>query len=337
MSANVGAGGAGYVPGTATVTFDPPPAGGRQATGVVQVVGDAVTGVTVVDPGFGYLEAPAATINGNGNGTGATITTSLGKVANPVAKVLEALTGRLRAVAYVNGPGTTYEVALAARADFNNPRVMVIDPGVRVWDRNASAYVVKPASGFAAGIQARLDKEKGFWYSFSNNEILNIGGASRPVDFMYSDPDSEPPPQHEPGDDHRPRRWLQVLGSARHRQRQPVAFQSVRRTADMVYESLEMAHRPFLDRPFNYALLDNIQNSVNAYLRTLRSRGALIGGTCIIDPSVNTPDTFLNGELLVDFDLEPPAPLEHLTFRARRNPQYYNDFIEQFVGSVENV
>lgn len=335
VSANVGASGDGYVATTTTVTFAAPPAGGRQATGVVQVVGGKVTGVTVVDPGFGYATAPEATINGVG--TGATVTTSLGSVANPVAKVLEALTRRLRAVAYINGPGSTYEAAIAARADFNNPRVMVIDPGVLVWDRISSAYVVRPASGFAAGIQARLDKEKGFWHSFSNNEILNIGGGARPIDFMYSDPDCEAnllngnqvtTVIHDDG-----YRFWGLRGTGTDGLWQ---FMSVRRTADMVYESLEQAHRVFLDRPFNYALLDNIQNSVNAYLRTLRSRGALIGGTCVIDPTVNTPATFLNGELLVDFDLEPPAPLERLTFRARRNPEYYNDFIESFVGSVEN-
>jgi phage tail sheath protein FI len=98
----------------------------------------------------------------------------------------------------------------------------------------------------------------------------------------------------------------------------------------MVYESLERAERPRLDKPFSYALLDGITEDVNAYLRLLRSRGALIGGECWIDKNVNTPATFAAGELTVDFDLEPPACLEHLQFRARRNPKYYNDFIEEF-------
>ena len=333
VGANVTAGGTGYVANATTISFAAPPAGGRQATGVVQVVGGAVTGVTIVDPGFGYTAAPAATITGAGNG--ATVTTSLGSVANPVGKVLEAMTGRLRAVAYVNGPGTTYSAAVTARSDYNNARVMMLDPGVLVWDRTASAYVVKPASGFAAGIQARLDKERGFWYSFSNQEILNIGGASRPVDFMYSDPDSEAnllnanqvtTIVHDDG-----YRFWGLRGTGND---SLWAFQSVRRTADMIYESVEQAHRVFLDRPFNYALLDNIEQSVNAYMRTLRSRGALINGKCIIDPDANPADQLMAGQLVVDFDLEPPAPLEHLTFRARRNPGYYTDFIETFTSQA---
>jgi phage tail sheath protein FI len=36
-----------------------------------------------------------------------------------------------------------------------------------------------------------------------------------------------------------------------------------------------------------HELVDNIEQSVNAYMRTLRSRGALINGKCIIDPDAN--------------------------------------------------
>jgi phage tail sheath protein FI len=89
-----------------------------------------------------------------------------------------------------------------------------------------------------------------------------------------------------------------------------------------------------MDKPFSYQLLGGIENDVNDYLRLLKARGALIGGKCWIDPSVNTPATFAAGELTVDFDLEPPASLEHLQFRARRNPEYYKDFIEEFARLV---
>ena len=35
------------------------------------------------------------------------------------------------------------------------------------------------------------------------------------------------------------------------------------------------------------------------------------------------------GPLYVDFDIEPPAPLERLTFRAHRNSGYYEELINQ--------
>lgn len=327
----VGAGGSGYVSGTTTVTIDPPAdlTKGKQAVATAQVVGGAVTGIVIVDPGFGYAEAPAVTIAGAG--TGATATATLGGVANPVGKALEALAPRLRAVAYLDGPGTTYAAAVTARSDYSSQRVMVIDPGVLKWDLETSSYVTKPASAYAAGLQAKIDEEFGFWFPFSNHEILNIGGPSRPVDFMPNDRDAEANMLnsnqvttivHDDGF----RFWgLRGCGS------DPLwAHMSVRRTADMIYESLERAERVRMDKPFSYQLLDGIQSDVRAYLRLLQARGALIGGDCWIDPTLNTPQTFAAGQLTVDFDIEPPAALEHLQFRARRNPEYYTDFIEEF-------
>jgi phage tail sheath protein FI len=333
---NVTVPGSNYVAATTVVTFAAPPAGGRRATGVAQVVGGAVTGIAITDPGFGYTDsAPVITITGAG--TLAAATATLGNVANPVGKALEALTPRMRAIALLDGPGTNYADAVSYRGDYGSQRVGILDPGVLKWDAETSTYVTKPGSAYAAGIQARIDQEKGFWYSFSNNEIQNIGGPSRPVDYAQNDRDAEANMLnaaqvttiiHDDGF----RFWgLRGTGT------DPLWAQlSVRRTADMVYESIERAHRDRMDKPFSFQLLRGIQKSVNDYMSLLRARGALIGGECWIDPAVNTPQTFSGGELTVDFDIEPPASLEHLQFRARRNPEYYEEFIEEFARLSRN-
>ncbi|ARQ95331.1 tail sheath monomer [Bradyrhizobium phage BDU-MI-1] len=322
-----------YVLASTTIDIAAPPAGGRQAKAVPQVVGGKLTGAIITDPGYGYVAVPAVTVNGVG--TGAAVTATLGHVANPVGVALASIVDRLRAVAFLDGPGTDYADAVQYRGDYGSQRISVIDPGVLSWDTENSVYVQKPASAYAAGIQARIDEEKGFWYSFSNEIIQNIGGPARPVDFMPNDRDCEANMLnasqittiiHDDGF----RFWgLRGTGT------DPLWAQlSVRRTADMVYESLERAERSRLDKPFSTQLLAGIQGDVNAYLRLLRARGALIGGKCWIDPTINTPATFAGGELSVDFDLEPPACLEHLQFRARRNPNYYNDFIEEFSRTI---
>ena len=335
VAAELTSSGAGYDARTTKVTFAAAPAGGRTAEGTAQVVGGKVTGITVTDQGFGYTAAPAVTITGDG--TGAAATASLGYAANPVAKALEAMTKRLRAVAFVDGPGTSYEDAVQYRDDFDSMRLAVIDPGVLVWDTVTSQYIARPASAHAAGLQARIDAELGYWYSFSNEEIQNIGGPGRPVDYMYSDKDCEAnllnmnrviTVVHDEG--------FRFWGLRSTSTDNLWSFLSVRRTADMIYEAIERAHRPFIGKPFSFALLDAIEESVNGFLRTLISRGALIGGRCTIDPTVNTKDTFVQGELIVDFDLEPPAPLEHLIFQARRNPNYYTDFIETFSSQLQS-
>ncbi|MGC0389288.1 phage tail sheath subtilisin-like domain-containing protein [Bradyrhizobium sp. USDA 241] len=333
----IGDDGDGYVLATTSINIAAPPAGGRQAKAVPQVVGGKLTGAIITDPGYGYTgAAPAVTVTGAG--TGAAVTATLGHVANPVGVSLASIVDRLRAVAFLDGPGTNYDDAVEYRNDYGSQRILIVDPGVLSWDTENSIYVTKPASAYAAGIQARIDEEKGFWYSFSNEVIQNIGGPGRPVDFMPNDRDCEANMLnsnqvttiiHDDGF----RFWgLRGTGT------DPLWAQlSVRRTADMVYESLERAERSRLDKPFSYQLLSGIQGDVNSYLRLLRSRGALIGGKCWLDPTVNTPATFAAGELTVDFDLEPPACLEHLQFRARRNPQYYTDFIEEFARAITNA
>jgi hypothetical protein len=330
-SAHVTDQGTGYVDATTTVTFSAPADGGRQAQGIATIVGGKVSAIVVTDPGFGYTGTPTVTITGAG--TGATAEAVVGYAANPVGMALSSIVDRLRAVAFIDGPGTDYDAAIAARSDYGSQRLAFLDPGVLKWDTTSSSYVTRPASAYAAGLQARVDDQFGFWYSFSNRLIQNIGGAARPIDWMPNDPNCEAnllnqnqitPVIHNNGY----KFWgLRGTGS------DPLWAQlSVRRTADMIYEAVEAAEVEAMDKPFSIPLLKNIQSSVQDYIDLLVARGALIGGRCWVDPSVNTPATFSTGQLTIDYDLEPPASIEHMIFRTRRNINYYNDFIEEFAS-----
>jgi hypothetical protein len=81
-------------------------------------------------------------------------------------------------------------------------------------------------------------------------------------------------------------------------------------------------------------LILDIQESVNAYLRHLKAVGALLGGRCWLDEELNSKEQLMAGKLYLDFDLEPPAPLEHLTFRAHRNNGYYEELVSQVVSAA---
>ena len=107
------------------------------------------------------------------------------------------------------------------------------------------------------------------------------------------------------------------------------AFLSVRRTADVIYESIERAHLWAMDRPMSAQLFNDIRDSVQAFGQNLVNQGALLGFNTWLDKELNTEATLKAGKLYLDFDFEPPAPLEHLIFRAHRNGEYYNELIEQ--------
>jgi phage tail sheath protein FI len=177
-----------------------------------------------------------------------------------------------------------------------------------------------------------MDHEKGFWWSPSNQVINGIVGTSRPVGWSIGDPHSEANWLNEREITTIIRREGFRLWGNRTTSADPQwAFLSVRRTADMVYEAVERAFLWAMDRPLSPQLVLDIQESVNAYLRTLKARGAILGGRCWLDPELNTPAELMAGHLTLDFDIEPPAPMERLTFRAHRDAGYYTELVDAVI------
>ncbi|MDE2020727.1 MAG: hypothetical protein KGJ13_10360, partial [Patescibacteria group bacterium] len=86
ISANVTAGGSGYVKPVATITPPDFPSGyganpnGLQATASVEFIGGVVTGVTITNGGDGYFEPIIMITDENGPGVGATATLSLSPI-----------------------------------------------------------------------------------------------------------------------------------------------------------------------------------------------------------------------------------------------------------------
>ncbi len=250
--------------------------------------------------------------------------------ANPVVAELLGIAQRLRGVILVDSPNTTPEAAITVREEYGSSRVYVVDPWVKVWDTALNASVVQVPSARVAGIIARTDRERGFWWSPSNKLINGITGTSRIVDFGLSDPNCEANYLNENEVATIVQKDGFRLWGNRTCSDDPMwAFLSVRRTADMVYESIERAFLWAMDRPFSKQLILDIEESVNSYLRHLQAVGAILGGKAWLDPNLNSPSELMAGKLYIDFDIEPPAPMEHLIFRAYRNVDYYEELIKE--------
>lgn len=253
--------------------------------------------------------------------------------ASPVVTALLSVAGRTRAVIVVEGPNTTEADALTVRALYGSDRIYFVDPAVKVFDTVAADYVTRPNSGYIAGAISRRDREKGFWWSPSNQIVEGIVGTARPISFMISSPETEANRLNEAEVATIVQQDGFRLWGNRTTATDPLwAFLSVRRTADMVYESIEAAHLWAMDRPFSAQLLLDIRDSVQAYLDTLVRRGALLGGRVWLDPELNSETELKAGKLYLDFDIEPPAALEHLTFRAHRNGSYYDELVAAVVA-----
>ena len=90
----------------------------------------------------------------------------------------------------------------------------------------------------------------------------------------------------------------------------PNNFISVRRTMDVIEESVELAMLQFIDQPISNALISAILASVNAFIRSLIGRGALVAGSASYNPAENPSNQVAAGQLVFDIDVMPPPPAE---------------------------
>lgn len=238
-----------------------------------------------------------------------------------VADALLTQADRLKAVVIADGPNTTDTAAVAYRTQFGSPRLYLVDPWVRIPTVNGEA--LEPASARVAGIIAGSDIERGFWWSPSNRVMLGINGGARPIAWAFNDPEvqanylnenSVATIIHQDGY----RLWGNRSTSIDPRW----VFLSVRRTADLINESLIQAHLWAVDRNITKTYIEDVTGSVNAYLRTLKALGAIIGGRCYADPELNTPENIAAGRVYFDFDFTPPYPAERITFQSHMVNDY---------------
>lgn len=249
---------------------------------------------------------------------------------NSVASALNVLAGDLRAISIVDAPiGTTYAQVIAGRGpsgtinfNYSSERMVLCYPHLKRYDPETETEVLEPFSQRFAGVIAAKDMEKGYWWSPSNTEIKGIVGVERNLSAMINDPNSEVNILNENGIvtvfnsfgsgirtwGNRSAAWPSVT--------HPKNFINVRRTADVLHESIEYSMLQFIDFPINNALIDAITESVNAFIRTLVGRGALIDGRCWYDPAKNPPTEIALGHLTFDIEFMPPTPAERISFES---------------------
>ena len=255
---------------------------------------------------------------------------------NSVATELIAMAAKLGAVSYIDAPiGTTYAQAIAGRGpagtiNFNtsSERVRLCYPHVKVYDPVLNAERLEPLSARAAGLRAKMDLDKGFWWSSSNQELMGVIGVERQLSAMIDDPQSEVNLLNEQGITtvfssygsgyrlwgNRTAAWPTVTHMKN--------FENVRRTGDVINESLRYFSQQYIDMPLNQALIDALVESVNGYGRKLIGDGAVLGFKAWFDPARNEETELAAGHLLISYKYTPPPPMERLTFETEITSEY---------------
>lgn len=240
--------------------------------------------------------------------------------------IIDAPTGNTPAeISTARGPGGTVP-------GFNSTsdRVILTYPRMKAFDAYSNADQLRPYSQFMAGVMCATDlnPSKGYWYSSSNTPILGVTGVERRLTESLNDTTSQTNVLNEIGVctvimtggvrtwGNRSAAWPSTTA--------PNNFIAVRRTADIIHISVEEAMRPFLGQPINQAIIDSIRETVNGFLRTLKTRGAIIDGVCKYIPENNPPTELALGHLTFDLDFLPPSSLERITFKSFLNIEYFN-------------
>jgi len=247
-----------------------------------------------------------------------------------VVSQMKAICDKIRAIGLVDAPiGTTVQEAITGRGpegtiNFNtsSDRVILCYPHLKVYDSELDTNILQPYSQRLAGVIAAKDVNKGYHWSPSNTEINGIVGVEKQLTSMINDPTSEVNTLNEAG-------IVTVFNSygsgfrtwgnrsaAFPASTHPTNFINVRRTADILHESVEYSMLQFIDFPIDNGLIDSISESVNAFIRTLIGRGALIDGKCYYNPDKNPVTEIANGHLLFDVEFMPPTPAERITFES---------------------
>lgn len=103
-----------------------------------------------------------------------------------VAKALETYAAKLRAVAYIDSPSMATPQDVVQRRTLFGGRVELLRPRVSVTD-DSGQTVFRPYSARAAGLRARIDYEKGWWWSKSNQDVMNITGLEQADTFILGE------------------------------------------------------------------------------------------------------------------------------------------------------
>jgi len=186
----------------------------------------------------------------------------------------------------------------------------------------ANATAVGPYSQWVAGTIAAKDLAQGYWWSPSNTQMTGLLGPDVTLYASVLDAASDVNNLNAQGIVTVFNAFgtgLRVWGNrsaAYPTVTTPNNFISVRRTMDVIEESVELAMLQFIDQPISNALISAILAIVNAFIRSLIGRGALVAGSASYNPAENPSNQVAAGQLVFDIDVMPPPPAERLTFNV---------------------
>lgn len=250
-----------------------------------------------------------------------------------VATAMDSIAAKLRAVAIIDGPGTTDEAATTYAKLFGSKRLYMVDPGVQFWDTTSGASgatVDAPASAWAAGMFAYTDSEYGFWSSPSNKEFVGITGTTRAIEYLDGDETCRANLLNNANiatiirDD-----GFRLWGNRTLSSDSKWAFVTRVRTMDMVMDAILYGHKWAVDRGITSTYIRDVTEGLQAFMRDLKAQGAIINFEVYADPVLNSASQLEQGKVYWNIRFTDVPPAENPNFRIEVTNQWLTEVLDQ--------
>jgi uncharacterized protein len=261
--------------------------------------------------------------------------------ANPVVGALLPIAESLRGRVYASTPSTNFNDAFYWAADWGSDRVVAFYPNVLTWAEALAAYVTVPADATMAGLLAKVQNTKGFWWSPSN-QLIDVGGTSSPITFDNSYSclanllnenkiatiiNIQKSMGNGIGGW---RRWGNTNLSAN----TATQFECVRTTMDAIYDALDTVSLQWVDADPTPQTLADMTFAAQKFFDSMKNQGVIIGGKVWMDANDNNAQQMSQGIYCWRIDPTPAAPMQTITYYAQLNNNYYTAELDALASII---
>jgi phage tail sheath protein FI len=207
-----------------------------------------------------------------------------------------------------------------------NPRILFTDteyaalyfPWVYISDPQNGATKLVPPGGYAVGVMARTDNERGVFKAPANEIARGV------IDLEFNINDSQQAVLNPQGCNvirDFPSRGILVWGARTMSSNTLWKYISVRRLFIFLEQSIYEGTQWVVFEPNDQRLWARVKDTIRLFLRTQWREGALFGATedeaffITCDRTTMTQDDILNGRLICEIGIAPVRPAEFVIFR----------------------
>ncbi|KPL53208.1 hypothetical protein ABB55_14115 [Prosthecomicrobium hirschii] len=343
----VTAAGAGYD----TVPTASLPVGAGAGTGfaaTVTLTAGAVTGLTITDPGEGFMPGTyPLTLTGGTPETPAVVTVTVARMANPIVAALPAVLNAFLGIAYIQAPGISEQGDLDFRELHASERIGIVTPGVLVTN-TAGDVVATDQAAIQIGLHIRRDFQADGrpFNPILNQPVTGIVAPTRAIEFSWLDDSVEaqqllarqigPLVRGEAGDDFAAAEGgfvsfaFETIGS------EPIWSQMHKvRGRDFIELTVIRTFRSYFGRfRLTRQTIETIVDTVEDVLRIAEARGEILGYACRFDPNLNNPSDLRTGHIFIEAKFEEAPVFRKATLLSRPYVQAIDDLIAALSGQA---